>query len=206
MGRVRRQPLRAGVACAAALATVSACGSGVPTSAVPASAARAASPASPGGMVFKVLEGNGIDGAGFGQARGAVTSRLDRLVGPPTRPYSPSGACQVDHVIEWSGLYVFFRKGRFIGYTYGPPQLTGQAVLATARGLRVGDTLGYGQRLYGQAFHMGVEQGGVWWVTTTRGQIDGFANGPAQNGTDVGPRSHVMTIEAGDVGCPAMTP
>jgi hypothetical protein len=200
MGRVRRQPLRAGVACAAALAAVSACGPGAPASAPPTSAP------SPGGMVLKVLEGNGIGGASFGQARGAVASRLDRLIGPPARPYQPATACQIDHVIEWPGLLVFFHRGRFIGYTYGPPQLRGQAVLATARGLRAGDTLSHGQRLYGQAFHMGAEQGGVWWVTTTRGQIFGFASGPPQNGTDVGPRSHVRTIEAGDVGCPAMTP
>jgi hypothetical protein len=199
MGRVRRQPLRAALACAAALAAVSACGPGVSTPAMPASAA--ASPGSPGGMVLTVLDGNGIDGASFGQARGAVTSRLDRLLGPPARPYSPSGACRVDHAIGWPGLHVLFHRGRFIGYSYSLADAPARApVLATTAGLRYGDMLARGRQLYGPAFTWGEYQGGTWHVRTTQGLIAGFVSGL------VSPRGHILTIEAGDVGCPAMSP
>jgi hypothetical protein len=159
-------------------------------------------------QVRDVLNGDGIGQSRFGAAPGVVERQLDTLLGTPSRTYYPAiGGCGIDHAIEWPGLIVFFHRSRFVGYTYRPPQQQGQQpVLATARGLRVGDRLSYGQLLYGRAFHMGAEQGGVWWVTTGRGQIDGFASGPPQNGTDVGPRSVVATIEAGDVGCPAMTP
>lgn len=194
MGRVRLQPLQAGLACAAALVAVSACGSAVSTSAT-----RAAPSRSPGGIVLKVLEGNGIDGASFGQARGVATSRLDRLLGPPAKPYSPSGACQVDHAIEWSGLHVLFHRDRFIGYSYS--LLNAPApILATTAGLRYGDTLARGRQLYGSGFTWGEYQGGTWHVLTTQGLIEGFVSG------SWGPGGRIMTIEAGDVGCPAMTP
>lgn len=150
-------------------------------------------------MVLKVLEGNGVGEAGFGRARGAVTARLDRLLGPPTKAYSPSGACQVDHAIEWSGLHVLFRHGRFIGYTYSLLNAAAP-VLATTAGLRYGDTLARGRQLYGPGFTWGEYQGGTWHVLTTQGLIAGFVSGV------VSPRGHIMTIEAGDVGCPAMTP
>lgn len=199
MGRVRLRPLRVVLACAAALLAVSACGSGVSTSAVSTSGTKAAPSRAPGGMVLKVLEGDGIDGASFGQARGAVTSRLDQLLGPPTKPYSPSGACEVDHAIEWSGLHVLFHRDRFIGYNYSLLNATAP-ILATTAGLRYGDMLARGRQLYGSEFTWGLRQGGIWHAFTARGLIGGFVSGV------VGPRGRIVTIEAGDVGCPAMTP
>jgi hypothetical protein len=159
-------------------------------------------------QVRDVLNGDGIGQSRFGETPGVVERQLDTLLGMPSRTYYPAiGGCGIDHAIEWPGLIVFFHRSQFVGYTYRPPRQQGQQrVLATARGLRVGDKLSYGQLLYGRAFHMDPQQGGVWWVTTSHGQIDGFASGPPQNGTDVGPRSVVATIEAGNVGCPAMTP
>jgi hypothetical protein len=179
-------------------------GRAVVSSTPPAASMTAAPSARP--LVRDVLDGDGIGQARFGQPPGTVESELDALLGQPTKPYYPASACNIDHAIEWPALIVFFFRSQFAGYTYGPPRVAGRPVLATVRGLRVGDTLSYGQRLYGQAFHMAVEQGGVWSAATAHGQIDGFTSGNPQNGTDVGPRSVVLTIEAGKVGCPAMTP
>jgi hypothetical protein len=188
-------------ACSAAPART---GSAAVSSTPPSASTTAALSARP--LVRDVLDGDGIGQARFGQPPGTVESELDPLLGQPTKPYYPATACTIDHAIEWPALIVFFFRSQLVGYTYGPPRLAGRPVLATARGLRVGDTLSYGQRLYGQAFHMAVEQGGVWSAATAHGQIDGFTSGNPQNGTNVGPRSVVLTIEAGKVGCPAMTP
>ncbi len=43
-------------------------------------------------------------------------------------------------------------------------------------------------------------QGGSWLVRTRLGQIDGFLSDVTK------PNSRVLTIEAGHVGCPALTP
>jgi hypothetical protein len=165
------------------------------------SAARAAAPRSPGRMVLKVLEGNGVHGASFGQTRGAVTWRLDRLLGPPTTPDRPSGACQVDQRHRMGRAARPFHRDRFIGYTYSLLNGPGRTpILATTAGLGYGDTFARGRQLNGSAFTWGEYQGGTWHVLTTQGPIAGFVSGI------VSPRGHIMTIEAGDVGCPAMTP
>ena len=42
-------------------------------------------------------------------------------------------------------------------------------------------------------------------AATERGRIDGFARGTPKCG-DVSPQSVVATIDAGNVGCPALSP
>ena len=77
--------------------------------------------------------------------------------------------------------------------------------LATRRGLRIGDTLARGRQLYGRAFTMSPAQGGTWGVRTAGGRIDGYAWGAPKDGA-VSPQSVVATVDAGDVGCPAVSP
>jgi hypothetical protein len=82
---------------------------------------------------WAVLEVTGIGNVGFGRPSGRVAQRLNRMLG---RPGSASGvfrgrgprACGFDHEIVWSslattptvGLTVYLKRGRFVGYAYGP--------------------------------------------------------------------------------------
>jgi hypothetical protein len=155
--------------------------------------------------VRKVLTGDGIGVTAFRQIRPAVVVELVLLLRRgPSKPYYPLrglSACGIDHGVDWPGLIVFFRHGLFVGYTYGLARKVGnQPVLETTKGLRIGDTLLFGKRLYGSAFTVTGAQGGSWRATTSHGQIDGFTS----RRTD--PEGKIVTIEAGDVGCPAMAP
>jgi hypothetical protein len=146
-----------------------------------------------------VLHADNIARIGFGERSRSVIIRLEFLLGRgPAEHYRLTAACDVDRVVAWPGLAVFFRRGRFVGYTYRPADGARRVpTLATARGLQVGDTLAKAKRLYGRDFHASRRAGGSWWATTPRGRIAGLASGwPG------GPKGSVATIGAGRVGCP----
>jgi hypothetical protein len=148
----------------------------------------------------RILEGDRIGQVTFGEARPTVLRELNALLGrAPSHPYHIIGACRADHGIDWPGLSAYFHHGRFVGYAY-LGQHGDEPVLATAKGLLVGDTLRRGRRLYGSGFHVSPEQGGSWSGRTPNGRIDGFTS----EITNL--KGKVLTIEAGYVGCPAMTP
>jgi len=154
------------------------------------------------GEVREVLHGNRIWHVHFGVGVGRAVRGVDRVLGRgPNLPYHVVQACGVDHAIGWPGLVVFFHHGRFVGYSYRPAAGDRrEPMLATARGLRVGDTLTMGKFLYGPAFHDSVEHGGSWWATTSGGRVQGLASGwPG------GPRGSVATIAAGQPSCPSVT-
>ncbi len=147
------------------------------------------------------LAGSGIGPSRFGQPERPVLAELDAILGPPARPYWASVLdCGVDHVIAWPGLEAYFGSGRFVGYSY-----RGTHLRTTAR-LKVGDSVGQARQLYGNALRLSFEQGGAWFVRTSSGQLDGFTYGRSGNRTDIGPDSRIGTIEAGKVGCPALSP
>jgi hypothetical protein len=109
-------------------------------------------------------------------------------------------------------LDLYFRQTRFVGYQYGGNVLAQQGDglqlrlhATTTRGLALGDALSVGQRLYGHAFTISSAQGGTWQAHTSQGTIRGYANGTPTRG-DVSPSSVVASIDAGDVGCPALSP
>ncbi len=159
-------------------------------------------PCSNGGT--RVLTGNGIGHATFGQTPSTATRRIDVLLGePPSKPYSRASACRIDHTAAWPGLEVYFEHGRFVGYAYSlryQQASPSTKILATRLGLRVGDPVAAGKRLYGSAFHTSTAQGGSWLVKTRPGRIDGYLSAPT------GSHRWIASIEAGYVGCPAMTP
>jgi hypothetical protein len=141
-----------------------------------------------------VLNANGIATVGFGRPPGDVMVEGHTLLGRPTKPYAPDPTgCGVDHIIEWPGLSVHFERGRFVGYSFRGSDMT------TRRGLRVGNTLARARRLYGRAFKTSVAQGGSWSVETPTGRLIGYLS-------DVPPRGRIASIEAGNVGCAAVTP
>lgn len=150
-----------------------------------------------------VLHARRIARAQFGMWPAGVVRRIDHLLRHrPTESLHIVHACGVDHAIGWPGLVVFFRANRFVGYSYRPAYGTNTVpTLATARGLRVGDTLTVGKTLYGREFHASRHHGGTWWAWTAEGRLEGLASGwPG------GPRGSVATIAAGNVGCPSSTP
>jgi len=176
-----------------------------------------------GVAVLDVLTADGIDGVRFGASPRAVRTAMDSLLGQRGTAYEPGGSCGLDHQIKWSdqwtasgepALTVYFRNSEFAGYqvgdAVGPSVLrfpSGGWALATTRGLRVGDGLSRGRRLYGHKFTLSFAQGGSWELRTRAGRFVGYAWGtPPPSHTDVSWQSFVATIDAGDVGCPAMTP
>lgn len=153
--------------------------------------------------VREILRGDGINQVTFGEAASEGIARLQGVIAvKPTNRYYSLHTCDVDHGSKWPGFIAFFRRGRFVGYTYSGAKLSrGEQRLATEKDLRVGDSLSRGTRLYGHAFSMSSVQGGAWSVNTSQGRLFGFASG-----LPIGAHSTVLTIEAGNVGCPAMTP
>jgi hypothetical protein len=164
--------------------------------------------------VFDVLKANGIAGVRFGASPRQVRSAIDSLLGQSGSAYRAGGTCGLDHEIIWGtasrqDLTAYFRRSAFAGYEVGTPSKPrhphGGWALATTRGLRVGDPLARGRRLYGGAFTLSSAQGGSWKLRTPAGPIDGYAWGTPRYG-DVSWQSVVATIDAGDVGCPAIAP
>lgn len=153
--------------------------------------------------VRKVLAGDRIGRARFGESPATVVRRLDALLErPPNKPYHPGvNDGGIDHLIQWPGLEAYFHRGRFVGYSYGQRKQTGgEPAFATRKGLRLGDTVAVGRGLYGSAFSVSAEQGGAWFVKTPQGRLMGFTSDVTN------PKGKVLTIEAGDVGGPALTP
>jgi hypothetical protein len=108
----------------------------------------------------------------------------------------------------YAELVAYFRHARFAGYSYSEGSRgRGKHArgLSTQKGLRLGDTMARGRRLYGKSFHTSTAQGGSWTVRTSLGKLIGYAVAPAGQPV-VSARSTVASIDAGDVGCPAMTP
>jgi hypothetical protein len=169
------------------------------------------------------LYGDGVTGAHFGAALGDVVTALSPRFGRPSTMRS-SEDCGIGlqltwplvldprtgHLVRDEEMTVDFHRGHFVGYQFGGPDprvhgrhIVSALAVTTARGLRVGDLLARGRRLYGPAFHLSNAQGGSWSVRTPRGELDGYA---LVNGRRLGPLATVETIDAGNVGCPAVSP
>ncbi len=150
-----------------------------------------------------VLHGDGLDGLRFG-AHAALAERvLVVTLGRPTSPLTstPSSVrCGVDAAAAWRGVTVFVDHGVFVGYS----------VTANARtpvraddGLVIGDTVAQARRIFGRRLRVSGNQGGAWFAQIPTGRFYGFLT---PSGPPPGPRSTILSIEAGRVGCPAMTP
>lgn len=151
-----------------------------------------------------ILYGNGVAGARFGERRSKVEALLTAQLGPGGR-FTKGGACGVEDTVSWGELTAFFKHGKFIGYAYGsqgvpPPSAP---ILATARGLRLGETVFEARRLYGSAaFQVGERQGGSWYVSTPTGPLDGFLTVRGSGAPDF----RIATIQAGPSICAALSP
>jgi hypothetical protein len=166
------------------------------------------------------LEGDGIGRLRFGQTPQTVAAGLERLFGRPSSAsaassigYFRSVGCGLDHEIIWAGLAVksddgnsagltlYFKRSRFVGYSYGPPYGGPQApqarrgpMLSTSTGLGLGDALARARRLYGRALVVTTQPEGtppstrlpplpVWEGRTASGGINGFIDSPGGLGS-----------------------
>jgi len=120
-----------------------------------------------------VLEPHGIAGLKFGASPAAARTVIDALLHQPGGPLERSGNCGVQHTITWQdqwtanaqpSLTLDFGRSGLVGYQVGGPQEPrrpyGGWALATARGLRVGDSLLIGRHMYGSSIRLGTNQGG----------------------------------------------
>lgn len=135
-----------------------------------------------------VLSARGIGPAKFGSGFGPTLEAVGNLLGVFGHRTSGRG-CGVDQseqLLDRNKL--FFGHGRFVGYEYSGRFLT------TTAGLRVGDTVAHGRALYGAAFRVSAAQGGSWSADGLRGYLTAPRNG------------RIETIDAGNVGCAALSP
>lgn len=176
---------------------LSACSSGAHSSALGA----ASSTAVAGSPI--VLAGNGVATVYFGQVQSAAESGLNRILGGlVAQTRDMTGSCNIDAVDGWQTLTAYFHKGVFVGYaTNGRSRTLGN--FQTAMGLRLGDAITQARQLYGSAFQTSQAQGGSWAVTTPRGELIGNLNAEPNQSE---PMPTITSIDAGDVGCPAVTP
>jgi len=195
--------------------------------------------------VEKLLTGDGIGSVTFGQAPGTVAVALERLLGPTTSAGAGGGGrtglvgsiCGLNQEIVWaglaaksrrplieggqsvvftSGLYVYFKRSRFVGYSYYQYTSLKRDVrhgaaagprLATSRGLGLSDTLARGRRLYGSAFvnfsglqgtppNPRLDRTTAWRARTATGRIYGFVAKTAQQ-RRISSQSTIASIAAG---------
>lgn len=167
---------------------------------------------------FDVLRSDGIGGLRFGATPRAARRVIDALLHQPGGATLRSGSCAVHRQITWQdqwtanaqpSLTLYFGRTGLIGYQVGAPQEPrwphGGWMLATVRGLRVGDPLTKGRALYGSSIALSAEQGGVWEIRSD-GRLDGYVWAERSGHRDVGWSSLVASIDGGDVGCPATGP
>jgi hypothetical protein len=84
-------------------------------------------------------------------------------------------SCNVDAYLQRSTITAYFYRQHFVGYSTSivmrPARPNPNA--ATAKGLRVGDTLARAQRVYGTALRTSFAQRGSWFARTSQGTLDG---------------------------------
>ncbi|MGH2859672.1 MAG: hypothetical protein ACRDMJ_19530 [Solirubrobacteraceae bacterium] len=161
----------------------------------------------------RVLRADGIARARFGERRAVVLAALVPMLGPPTQAGATHGDCGIDQALSWAGgrlatvLSVYISHGRFVGYQYSGPKLRRSALgFATLSGLMPGDTAARARRIYGKAFKLSFAQGGSYSLRTRQGTLVGYLRVTSRKGNIRSDRNQIGTIDAGHVGCPAMTP
>jgi hypothetical protein len=155
-----------------------------------------------------LLSGNGVGRIDFGEAQDTAVASLDKIIGKSEGGVrrANDGDCQISAALYWTNFAAYFFRGRFDGYQTGN-NLTASAAPAfngmTSSGLRVGDTLAKVEKLYPGGVTTSSEQDGVYAISTSTGVIRGYLSMEVQSSPT---KNTVMTISAGSVGCPAMSP
>jgi hypothetical protein len=151
-----------------------------------------------------VISAHGANVAHLGEGELVAVKVLQDFLGPPTAALvSTPGIrnCGVDAMASWHSLIAYFDHDRLVGLSLGPGTIP---VGRTSAGLQLGNTLARARSLYGTALRTSNVQGGAWFVRTSDGRIDGFVE--PSDARSPGSTSRILTIDVGDVGCPAMSP
>lgn len=151
-----------------------------------------------------VLSGSGLNVAALGASEAATVHALQHLLGAPSLRVAVTPGlsnCGVDAMATWHALITYFNDDQLVGLSLGPGTTPSGR---TTVGLELGDTLSRARSLYGKALRTSNEQGGAWFVRTSSGRIDGYLK--SSDARSPSPTSRVLTIDVGDVGCPAMSP
>lgn len=151
-----------------------------------------------------LLLGDGIGSVHFGDKQASAITALSAELGSAPTNSMNGKDCTIDAAVQWANVAAYFDQGTFVGYSTlsinGYPLPDGN--LVTAQGLRVGDTLAQAQQLYGTELSTSFAQGGSWSAATPEGKLEGYlSEEPSQSSVPT-----ISSIEAGAVGCPAMTP
>jgi hypothetical protein len=138
----------------------------------------------------------GFAGVAFGTAQDAAQAELVNLLGKPTKDVTRSdlpASCGISATAEWKGFSAFYFKGKFAGYEYRGVDVQGP------HGLHVGMSIAAAKASAGHDFTTSAAQGGSWLLQTSEGKVSGYLDG-------MPPKGRIASIDAGSVGCPAMTP
>jgi hypothetical protein len=163
--------------------------------------------ATPKGTI--ILKGDAVGTVRFGETQDAAAASLVKLIGKSNGGIrnARNGGCTISDALYWSNFAAFFYHGKFDGYQTGnyltdkpAPTFNGE----TPRGLRVGYSLARAQKLYGSAFSTNGAQDGVYAAATKSGTIRGYLSTEPNQASAT--RIKLLTISAGSVGCPAMSP
>ena len=155
-----------------------------------------------------VLSGDAVGSVRFGETQNVAAAALVKLIGKSDGGVQKvnEGGCIISAVLSWSNFSAYFYRGKFDGYQTGSLTSKSEPVFnsATPQGLRVGYTLARAQALYGSAISTSGQQGGVFAAVTKTGTIRGYLSDEPNH--VVASRVKLLTISAGSVGCPAMSP
>jgi hypothetical protein len=156
-----------------------------------------------------VLSGDAVGSIRFGDTQSAAAASLVQLIGKSDGGVLKvnQGHCIISAGLYWPNFAVFFYHGKFDGYQTGnyvnnkpEPAFNG----VTPQGLRVGFSLARAERLYGSALTTNGVQDGVYAAVTKSGTIRGYlSTEPTQASAT---KVKILSISAGSVGCPAMSP
>lgn len=145
------------------------------------------------------LTGGGLLEVEFGQPEDQILGRLREVLGDETEHRATECGGGADRLIFWHDFYIVLDDGKFVGYSYGlgptPNPRAGRLSvgdLETVEGLRVGDTVGRGAELYGQAWALDETSLGQEW------SVDGSNDAPAYHGVIDETGRYLGSISAGD--------
>ena len=151
-----------------------------------------------------VINGNGLNVVRLGTSESIAVKKLSILLGAPTTQLSPTPMlrnCGVNSMAKWHAFSLYFDHSRLVGMSLGPGN---EPLGRTSVGLEVGSTLRRAKALYGKSLRVSTNQGGAWFVRTTSGHLNGFLS--PSSGRSPTPDAKILTIDVGNVGCPAMSP
>jgi hypothetical protein len=156
-----------------------------------------------------VLSGDAVGSVRFGETQSAAAASLVKLIGKSDGGVRKEnqGDCRISAALYWSNFAAFFYHGKFDGYQTGnyltdKPEPTFNG--STPQGLRVGFTLARAQKLCGSEFSTNGAQNGVYAAVTKSGTIRGYLSSEPNQASAT--KVTLLTISAGSVGCPAMSP